>query len=403
MPLTARQSGRSAFIDNLRVLLTILVIVHHAGQPYGPTGGAWPLAHAEKFRLLGPFFHINASFFMGLFFLISAYYLPASYNRKGPRRFLLERVRRLGIPIVLFVLGFVPLVRHVIESKPWRDCFWPFEWAHLWFLGHLLVYALAYCAFRALSARLRAPAGGTAAKSAEAQGGLLPFPGNVALLAYAAALALVSTAVRIEFPIDRWVHIGVPAEIAHLPQYASLFVFGLVASRQRWLERIPAAIGRTWLMVGVALIALRFTLSVLWLRQVPALEFLRDDGLGVDLVWNTWEALLCTGLCVGLPWLFRTRWDHAGLAMRFFAREAFVVYVIHLPILVFVQMALEKTSFGPLTLTLLSATIAVTLCYATAAALATVIAGARSLRRRLWSARVRGWSRAARRGRVSAA
>lgn len=33
-----RDTARLAFIDNIRVFLTVLVIAHHAGQTYGPTG-----------------------------------------------------------------------------------------------------------------------------------------------------------------------------------------------------------------------------------------------------------------------------------------------------------------------------------------------------------------------------
>ena len=37
-----------AYIDSLRVALIVLVVAHHAAQPYGPTGGAWPIAHPEQ-------------------------------------------------------------------------------------------------------------------------------------------------------------------------------------------------------------------------------------------------------------------------------------------------------------------------------------------------------------------
>ncbi|MBC2578846.1 hypothetical protein [Clostridium sp. DJ247] len=33
--------NRIYFLDNLKVFLTFLVIIHHIGQAYGPTGGFW--------------------------------------------------------------------------------------------------------------------------------------------------------------------------------------------------------------------------------------------------------------------------------------------------------------------------------------------------------------------------
>ena len=46
------QSSRLLFVDNLRVLLTILVVAHHAGQPYGPTGGMWLIFNPERADIL---------------------------------------------------------------------------------------------------------------------------------------------------------------------------------------------------------------------------------------------------------------------------------------------------------------------------------------------------------------
>ena len=344
---SVRPTSRTAFLDNLKVFLTFLVVIHHAGQPYGPTGGSWPLFHAEKFRLLGPFFHINASFFMGLFFLISGYFLQAAYERRGPAGFLRERLRRLGIPVLIFGGIFVPVAHHFVSGIPWDDCFWPFEWGHLWFLGHLLVYAAAYSLYRALGY------GPVGARNPDA-----PFPSNGRLFCFAVVLALVSTVVRIWYPIDLWLRMGVPAEIAHLPQYLSLFVLGIVAAPYRWLERIPVATGRAWLVIGGLLIAWRFGYTIFHGQYVS------HTGLLVDIFWTQWEALLCVSLCVGLPYAFRRHGASTQPWVRFLARHAFLVYVLHLPVLVFIQMALEKSTLGPLTLTLVSGASTLVICLA---------------------------------------
>jgi glucans biosynthesis protein C len=60
------------------------VIAHHVGQAYGPTGGSWPIQEAARTRILGPFFTVNRSFFMSLFFLISGYLMVMSYDRGRP-------------------------------------------------------------------------------------------------------------------------------------------------------------------------------------------------------------------------------------------------------------------------------------------------------------------------------
>jgi len=98
--------ARVVYLDKLKVALTVLVIAHHAGQAYGPTGGQWPIFSPERSALLGPFFAVNAAFFMGLFFLISGYFVPRAYDRKGATAFLKDRFRRLGIPLLFFGLVY---------------------------------------------------------------------------------------------------------------------------------------------------------------------------------------------------------------------------------------------------------------------------------------------------------
>jgi len=39
---------------------------------------------------------------MGLFLLISAYFVPGSFDRKGASRFLKDRLIRLGIPMAVY-------------------------------------------------------------------------------------------------------------------------------------------------------------------------------------------------------------------------------------------------------------------------------------------------------------
>ena len=74
------KTTRLTLVDALRVTLTILVIAHHAAQPYGPTGGAWPVSEPRRTALLAPFYAVNPMFFMGLFFLLAGYFAAHAYE-----------------------------------------------------------------------------------------------------------------------------------------------------------------------------------------------------------------------------------------------------------------------------------------------------------------------------------
>lgn len=326
-PAAARPSNRLVAIDALRVALIVLVVAHHAGQAYGPggggqAGGLWPVSDPAKAAILSSFFSVNAAFFMGLFFLIGALFMPASYDRKGPAVFLADRFVRLGLPLVVVLLigelaasasGSSSLVGLLALFSIGRG--YP---GHLWFLEHLLLYAVLYTAWRLATARWRLPS--------------LPVPNNAAIVASVLALAAVTFVVRIEYPINRWVYVfGVlSAEVGHLPQYASLVVVGLLAARGRWFERLPTRRGLGWLGVGLAAALARYLLPI----GTPG-------GANVgSLIWSTCEAFIASGLCLGLPVLFRDSVTSGGRWLGRAAAATYGVYLVHLFVVLALQLAL---------------------------------------------------------------
>ena len=105
---------RLFYIDNLRILLTVLVILHHLAIIYGGSGD---FAYKEPGRmgtvssiLMALFLTINQAFFMGFFFMISSYFTPGSVDRKGAWSYLKDRLIRLGIPLLFYVVVVSPLL-----------------------------------------------------------------------------------------------------------------------------------------------------------------------------------------------------------------------------------------------------------------------------------------------------
>jgi glucan biosynthesis protein C len=50
------------------------------------------------------FVAINQAFFMGFFFTLSSYFRPGSLDRRGAGRYLTDRLKRLGIPMLFYAL-----------------------------------------------------------------------------------------------------------------------------------------------------------------------------------------------------------------------------------------------------------------------------------------------------------
>ncbi len=317
---------RLYFVQWLRVFLISLVVAHHAGQPYGPTGGAWPLHDPVNAEWLGPFFGVNAAFFMGFFFLIAGYFTPGSYDRKGGTVFVRDRLIRLGIPLLFFVfLVFGPLVCALGEPQEgFLACYfgtyighWQIEMGPLWFIAQLLAYSLIYALWRAASRRpVRSTGHGYAP------------PGDREVLVYTLALAVADVLVRAVFPQDVWVRILwlVPAEPAHMPQYVSLFVIGIVAGRGHWFTELPSAIGKRWFAVGVVAF-----LIAGFAGRLPV-----DFGL----VWGFLEAFICVGMILGLTVFFRRYCDKPGRWLARLDGNVYGVYLIHFFVVLSLQIAI---------------------------------------------------------------
>ena len=117
-------SGRLAYLDNLKVLMVVGVIVAHATFAWTDVGN-W-VVKEEQLRepwlsLVTVVAAIAGLFGLGLFFLIAGTFTPRSFERKGPGRFLLDRTIRLGVPMLFFIIVFSPPVEYVDDEHPGDD------------------------------------------------------------------------------------------------------------------------------------------------------------------------------------------------------------------------------------------------------------------------------------------
>ena len=330
---------RLAFVDVLRVAVIVLVVAFHAAQPYGPTGGEWPVTDPANSELLRPFFPWGAAFGMGLFFLLVGYFTPRSYDKKGARRFLKGRWMRIGVPMVLFMLVVhVPVVYLVESPRPsfgelvrsLYESGWQNVYLHLWFLGHVLLYSLAYAIWRIIAGRYAAR-----------RPRIWSPPTHGAIVGFVVVLALVTFLVRGWYPIDEWVPLFfvVAAEPAHLPQYLSLFTLGVLAYRGDWLRRLPTRLGMVWLTVGLVASA------GYWALLLLASDSNITAGGGFkwqSLVYSTWESLICAGMVIGLIVLFRQTFRRNNPVLVAMAAASYAAYIIHFMIVVFLQAGIER-------------------------------------------------------------
>ncbi|MFI5368095.1 MAG: acyltransferase family protein [Spirochaetia bacterium] len=328
--------ARIFYLDTLKIFLTILVIAHHVGQAYGPTGGYWPVQETARAALLAPFFTVNRSFFMSLFFMVSGYFMVSAYRRNGFGAFIRSRFVRLGIPVLAFALLMLPSRLFVFGDHitRWDDYF---NAGHLWYLEHVLLFSVVYAVWQKIRESSR---GGTQRPT---RASTRKGPGLRAICTAMLVVAVATAAVRIWSPIDRWMNLlgFFRIAFADVPRDLSFFIFGAMAFTRGWFESFPTGRGLRWLAIGAAAAIAWYAWALIPHSGITL------SGRAFGIVYPIWEELLCFGMCIGLLVLFRQTASYQGRFARFLAANQYSAYFWHPMLIVGIQMGFLALPLGP--------------------------------------------------------
>lgn len=332
---------RLFYIDNLRILLTIIVILHHLSIGYGAPGD-WYYREDGQIGTVSSivmtlFVALNQAFFMGFFFMLSSYFNPCSLDRKGAKLFLMDRLKRLGIPILFYALVLNPLlayalaVFHGYEGSIFQALregyFSSIGIGPMWFVEALLLFTILYVLWRCIMPSLP--------KYAEDR-----IPGNGTIALFAMGLGLMTFVVRIWLPVGWWFE-PLHFQLAHFPQYIALYILGILAYQRNWFDRLTAGQGRTWLGVTVGLIILFPIIFV----AGGALQGNLDPFIGgwhwQSLAYSMWEEVMCMAVVVTLLTCYRFRFNNQGRLGRAMSGATYGTYIVHAPVITLLALALS--------------------------------------------------------------
>jgi glucans biosynthesis protein C len=319
--------ARWSYLDELKVLVVAGVIVVHVAITYGAEG-SWYVADIDESTsavgevVLSLFVVLGALFSMGLLFLVAGALTVPSLERKGARRFVVDRLKRLGVPLVGFVVFATPLLEYTAyRTDGGHDGLGAFitdhtsEWVldpgPLWFVEALLVFSFAYVAWVTWRPLRSPPA--------------RPLTGRV-MLKLVAVVASAEFLTRFLFPIGTE---QLRLQLALFPQYVLLFAFGVAAWRRGWLGEIPARVHRRCRTAAL--------IAAVLLPAIAAAGGGLDDGSPV-LGGLHWEAAAfaiadATLACCASLWLLdafrRHRGDReSGALGRSLSRRAYGAYIV---------------------------------------------------------------------------
>jgi surface polysaccharide O-acyltransferase-like enzyme len=362
----AKAATRLLFVDNMRVFLTILVLLHHTMIIYAGSGSFLYIEGRQDTitsAIGGWFCGVNQAYFMSLFLLISAYFVPGSYDRKGAGHFVKDRLIRLGIPLIIYSWIIMPLTWVVItgvtqgQIRPWWTYLPGVEDAvigagPLWFVEVLLIFSLVYALWR----RLFRPDPPVPPVDTESR-----FPGNIAIVLFALLTGVGAFLVRLWMPVGESFSL-LNLQFPFFVLYIALFIVGLIAYRRNWLLGLPDAKGKLWLGIAIALILLFVPLALLG----GAME--NDQPFNGGWYWQAmayaqWEAFLCMGMCIGLIYAFRRYLNRQGRLAKFLSPNAYIAYIIHAQVITATALVLRNVDLYPLLKFGLAVVIAVPLSF----------------------------------------
>jgi glucans biosynthesis protein C len=353
-----RADTRLHYLDNLRVLLTVFVVLHHSALTYSdiPLWYYTEHPHDSSSVALDIFLVFNQSYFMGFFFLIAGFFTPGAVDRKGVRSFVHDRLVRLGIPLLIFVLvlrAVLEIPGAVTSGQPyWLYYLITWDAGPTWFLEVLLAFSLVY----ALVRRVRPQAGTTA-----------PRPLRLRwIAAFVVGLTVVTVLWRLVVPSGTYVPVlGLPTA-SYLPQYAAMFTVGVLAYRRGWLVSLTRRAGRwAWAAVVASVVVL------------APLGYTVATGFAADVAVAAFESVFATGMIIGLLVLFQNRFAGHSPRAQFLSRNAFAVYVLHPLVLTALGYGLAWLVAPAVVKAVILGALGLPLCWALAAAVRALPLGRR--------------------------
>ena len=360
-PITARQSSagslppeisRLDFLDATRAFALVLGIVFHACLSFTPSFMGWAVQDISTSPLVGMFFTVSHSFRMETFFLLAGFFAHVMLHRKGTADFVRSRAIRIGVPFVVgwFLLRPLLVSGWIMGSASLRGDyhFWPgirdgfeslkslpagiFTGSHLWFLYYLALITAMTLVLRGVM-KLSGSWGGAMAKRSD---------GVVAWLAHSRLslpVLVIPTAVTLWFM--RFWAVDTPDQtlLPNLPVtllYGGFFLLGWMFGRQP--DAITGFVRLTperWILAGVGIAA---TILLGGIEQDPGhphyaaahVEFAASYAV---TMWSL------VSLTIGV---FKKSCSEPRLWTRYVADSSYWLYLIHLPIVVWLQVAFAE-------------------------------------------------------------
>jgi len=348
------ENNRLDYLDAVRAFALLLGIVFHASLSFLPIFIGWAVMDISTSSRVTIFMMISHSFRMELFFLIAGFFSHMAFHRKGTAAFLKSRLSRIAGPFLIGWLILYPLIiaswimggesmqgevnilsglKLGFQTLGNAPTGW-FTGSHLWFLYYLLLVTAITLSVRFILTRN--------AKLHYATTNILDR--SVAWLSRS-KVALIVLSVPTATCLWHMNHWGMDTPdrslAPHFPVlavYGGFFLLGWILHRQKPLlaQFSKLSVGRFVLCVAATFATIKFS------------EYQSDAGhpqyaLIKGSFAFTYAVMMWTLVTLTIG-LFKRYLDKPSKIVRYVADASYWLYLIHLPIVIWLQIAFAELS-----------------------------------------------------------
>jgi peptidoglycan/LPS O-acetylase OafA/YrhL len=343
------ENSRLDYLDATRAFALVLGVVFHASLSFVPIFMGWAVQDVSTSPLVAMFMTVSHSFRMETFFLLAGFFSHLAFHRKGAGEFVYSRMLRIVVPFVVGWFALRPLVVSgwIMGSASLRGNVdvWAgllggfqslstlpagiFTGTHLWFLYYLVIITTLALTMRGL---VRATAVWRVKMVQKAD----------ALVAWLASsrisvlLLAVPTAATLWFMGSWGMDTPDRSLRPHLPAlgiYGGFFILGWMLNRQRELiSRFARLAPERWIFAALGVSAM------LLLGDIER-DPVHPHYIAAHVAYALSYALMMWSLVFLSLGIFGRLCSRPNPFVRFVADSSYWMYLIHLPVVVWLQVA----------------------------------------------------------------
>jgi len=363
--MNGREPNRILFLDNLRYLMVLLVLVLHAAIPYSNFVPWWcvkvPNAQAVFFDVV---ILILDVFLMPVLFFIAGYFAILSFQKKGLRVFLRRKFKRLGLPLLIAIPIVSPtfsyihhVTRNGFSAHLNFGIYWvnymktiadlplgimtsidQFSQSHLWFMSLLLIFFVVFASFARTKIKNEGPERIESPKKAS--------PGSIiivlAVVGFLSAVFATTGTLLFASALNPEPWLTILNLLQFQPDsegsYILFFGVGVFAYTKKWFAgtEIPGHLVLWVLSCAVLSVGLLLTLN----------QVIRNFSIEIFLVYLVIKSFLCVSFLAAFSKWAALHWNRPSKLNASLAVNSYHIYITHFLIVILFQLLMAGWSAG---------------------------------------------------------